>query len=114
MTRAQQVMQWKQGERPLAQAIGRRHYNEKRAREKQIRRDTLAALVEKTGPKLFLRRGWAKCLREAFGVSHRTRFIDRFVFALVDSTTHSLSHRDSARSTFCDDKILGKFLSFFI
>jgi hypothetical protein len=76
MTRAEQVAQWKQGEQPLAQAIGRRHYNEKRAREKDIRRDTLAALVKKTGPKLFLRRGWAKRLREAFGVSKKTIFND--------------------------------------
>jgi hypothetical protein len=72
MTRAQQVMQWQQIDRPLAAAIGRRHYNERRAREQVIRQDTLRALLRRLGRKGALRLGQVRYLARAFGVSRRT------------------------------------------
>jgi len=72
MTRAQQVARWKQGGRPLAQAIGRRHYNERRARVQAIRQDALRALLRKSSRKGALRLGQVRYLAQAFGVSRRT------------------------------------------
>jgi hypothetical protein len=72
MARSDQIRKWNQIDRPLAAAIGRAEYNRKQTAEKNLRRDSIAALVKKRGPALFLDRDWKRKLCQSFGVSDYT------------------------------------------
>ena len=76
MSRADQIAQWKQRLKPEVSAHARNRLNAERKKAQQLRRDTLKALVQKQGPRLFFHRGWQKRLADSLNVSVLTIHTD--------------------------------------